>query len=341
MHRDTYPNPHLSRLNDKPQRVRYHGGLSLVELLLALAMTTVLVAALGGIIGRALQSQNTVQDKNMLLREAEFAMQRMVRAVSHSRKLLLPLADNASTNWPENIRAQSVPPAPPIGDSTLATAMLALTLPADQDLDSDGYTDADNDQDGLIDEDLPNDMHNDAASGIALIDDNGDGSIDEFNVNDDDEAANDINEDPIDALDDDNDNNVDEDPASDNNGDGCPGICGVDDDGDGQIDEGSTNDDDEDGQSDEDWYDAVVFYLNVGSLIERNPVPWDENGDSSVSGLDYLESSIADNVTHLRVERLARNDASDQIVDLTLELTSPVSGETVSLSTRVRVGGAL
>ncbi len=30
-----------------------------------------------------------------------------------------------------------------------------------------------------------------------------------------------------------------------------------------------------------------------------------------------------------------------QLVDLTLELTNPTGGETVSLNTRVRVGGAL
>ena len=47
-----------------------------------------------------------------------------------------------------------------------------------------------------------------------------------------------VNDDPVNGVDDDDDNNVDEDPASDNNGDGCPGVCGVDDDGDGQIDEG-------------------------------------------------------------------------------------------------------
>jgi hypothetical protein len=41
------------------------------------------------------------------------------------------------------------------------------------------------------------------------------------------------------------------------------------------------------------------------------------------------------------VERVAGAADADQLVDLTLELTSPVSGETVSLHTRVRVGGAL
>jgi prepilin-type N-terminal cleavage/methylation domain-containing protein len=331
----------LNNLSAAFRQHRRHHGLSLIELLMALAVTAVLVVAIGGVINRALQSQDTVQDKNMLLREAEFAMQRMVHAVSHSRRLLLPLADNPASNWPENIREQTIPPTPPIGDSTLATAVLAVTLSAYQDLDADGYPDADDDRDGLIDEDLPNDIHYDSASGIALVDDNGDGSADEFNSYDDDETANDTDDDPIDGLDNDNDNNVDEDPASDINGDGCPGVCGVDDDRDGQIDEGSTADDDEDGQSDEDWYNAVVFHLNGGTLTERTPVPWDESGGGSVTGLDYLESSIADNVTRFRVERLAQNGANAQLVDITLEITSPVSGETVRLNTRVRLGGAL
>ncbi|MCP4208938.1 MAG: hypothetical protein GY767_18065, partial [Shimia sp.] len=213
---------------------------------MALAMTAVLLVSFSGLMGRALQSQDTVRNKNKLLREADFAMQRMIRMVGHSRLILLPMNDKSLSNWPENIREETVPPSAPIGDSTLATAVLAVTLPADVDLNSDGIPDADDDGDGLIDEDLPNDIHYDFASGIALIDDNGDGSVDEFNTHDDDETANDTNDDPIDGIDNDNDNNVDEDPASDNNGDGCPGVCGVDDDGDGQIDEGSNDDDDED-----------------------------------------------------------------------------------------------
>ena len=49
---------------------------------------------------------------------------------------------------------------------------------------------------------------------------------------------------------------------------------------------------------------------------------------------------IAENVTRFRVERVPQNGDRSQIVDLTLELTNPVT-ETVSLNTRVRVGGAL
>ena len=126
----------------------------------------------------------------------------------------------------------------------------------------------------------------------------------------------------------------------DMNNDGCPGLCGIDEDSNGTVDEGSSWDDDEDGQSDEDSLDTVAFYLLAGTLIQRTPVPWDENSSGSVNGEDYIEHAIAENVTLFRVERVVQT-GRDQVVDLTLELTSPDSGESVSLNTRVRVGGAL
>jgi len=168
--------------------------------------------------------------------------------------------------------------------------------------------------------------------------------VDEFSACcnwDDDEYFGIVNEDPINGIDDDGDGRVDEDPSSDMNGDACPGICGIDDDGDNSIDEGGGNDDDEDGRTNEDWYDPVVFYLNGDTLMQRTPVPWDESGGGSVTGLDFIASAIAENVTRFRVERLPLSAAGVQLVDLTLELTSPDSGEMVSLQTRVRVGGAL
>ena len=114
----------------------------------------------------------------------------------------------------------------------------------------------------------------------------------------------------------------------------------VDDDGDGQVDEGNSADDDEDGIVDEDWLDAVVFYMQGGTLVERHPVPWDETANGFISGRDFIESVIAENVTRFRVERPVASSAGQQLVDLTLELTGP-TGSVVSLTSRVRVGGAL
>jgi len=320
-------------------------GFSLIELLLAVAIGAIVIAGMSGVVGQSLQSYDQVAAQNALTRDAQFAMQRIVRMVSHSRRLLLPLADNPNTNWPEHVREETVPASPPIGASTLATAVLAVTLPAYVDLDFDGFPDADDDRDGLIDEDLPNDSHHDFQPGIMLIDDDGDGTVDDGTgwAEDDEDGAE--NEDPLDGLDNDGDGSVDEDPPSDNNGDGCPGICGVDDDNDGQVDEGANDDDDEDGGSFDDPYDPVVFYLNSSTLMERMPVPWDEDGisvpDGPVDGRDFVEHKIASGVTRFRVERVLQVLGQPQLVDITLELTSPATGETVSLRTQVRVGGAL
>ena len=320
----------------------HNRGFTYIELILAVVLAGILLLGLTGVVGQALQTGEVVYEHNKLTRQARFAMQRMVRAVSHTRLLLLPLNDKPDTNWPENIREQTIPATAPIGDSTLASAVLAVTLPAYQDLDNDGFADADDDRDGQIDEDLPGDRDFDNAAGIYLIDDDGDGSIDEgTNANDDDEVLSVADEDPVDGIDNDADNNIDEDNAADMNADTCPGVCGVDDDGDGVIDEGSADDDDEDGSDNEDWYNPLVFYLDNGRLKERTPVPWDENGVSGITGGDYISSDIAENVTHFRVERIPLGSDRYQLIELVLELTSPLTEQTVRLQTQVRVGGSL
>ncbi len=321
-----------------------HSGFTLLELLIALALSAILFAGLGGIVGQAMDTQDAVETSNDLTQQARFAMEQMVRAVGHTRRLLLPMADKTVTTFVENIREQTIPASTPPAGSVYATAVLAVTLPATSDLDGNGIPDADNDGDGRIDEDLPADVDNDGKPGIRGIDDDGNGVTDYFlsPIADDDESS-DLaqNEDPVNGLDDDNDGIVDEDPGADNNGDGCAGTCAVDDDADGALDEGVAADDDEDGVSDEDWYDPVVFYLSGGNLMQRTPVPWDENASGTVTGQDYVEQVIAEHVTRFRVERIPQGAGRAQLVDLTLVLTDPQTGETVSLNTRVRVGGAL
>jgi prepilin-type N-terminal cleavage/methylation domain-containing protein len=319
-------------------------GFTLIELLVALALGAILFAGLNGIVGQALHIHDSVRDKNNLTRQTRFAMQRMEQAVGNTRLLMLPLNDNPNTTWPENEREETVPASAPPAGSSKATAVLAATINPTQDLDGDGTPDADNDGDGQIDEDIDGDRTNDTAAGIYLIDDDGDGSVDESTAGywDDDEESSTWDEDPVNGIDDDGDGTVDEDSFMDMNADNCPGTCGVDNDNDGQVDEGSTAyDDDEDGLADEDWYDPVVFYLAGGTLMERTWVPWDESGADGITGRDFIIEPIAENVTRFRVERVPQNGDRSQIVDLTLELTNPLSGETVSLNTRVRVGGEL
>jgi prepilin-type N-terminal cleavage/methylation domain-containing protein len=323
---------------------KQQNGYTLVELLIALALSAILFTGLGNVVGQAIGTRDTVHENNDLTEQARFAMQQMLRAVSRSPRLLLPLADNPKTNWREHVRAETVPASPPEGDSTLATAVLAVTLDPAMDLDGNGTPDADNDGDGRFDEDLPGDNSYDNAPGLFKIDDDGDGSVDEsaasipMEDNDEDDG---LMDDYLNALDDDGDGSVDEDIKSDMNGDGDSGVQSVDDDGDGLIDEHHHHDDDEDGVNNDDWYDPVVFYLDGSSLLQRTPVPWDESGGGGISGQDFILEPLAENVTRFRVERLPQNGDRAVTVDLTLALTSPVTGETVNLNTRIRVGGAL
>ncbi|MCU7854326.1 MAG: hypothetical protein KZQ79_01305, partial [Candidatus Thiodiazotropha sp. (ex Lucinoma borealis)] len=157
----------------------HNQGYTYIELLIAAVLAGIVVLGLSGVVGEALQTQDVTHEKNSLARQGNEAMQYMLRAVLQSRRLLLPLNDNPNTNWPEHIREETVPATAPIGDSTRATAVLAVTLPEYVDLDKDGWPDADNDKDGLIDEDLPNDSQHDFSPGIVLIDDDGDGTVDE------------------------------------------------------------------------------------------------------------------------------------------------------------------
>lgn len=322
---------------------RFQRAFTYIEMLLSVTIMGMVMLALMGVVNTATETSEEVRTNNDLTRQARFALVRMVKMTSTSTRLLLPLIDNPATNWPENLREQTIPASAPIGDSTFASAVLAVTLPYDIDLDQDGTPDADDDGDGQFNEDWPNDNQHDFAPGIIGIDDDGDGNADGGASYDDDEDGSE-NEDPLDGIDNDGDGSIDEDTASDMNGDGCPGVCGVDENGNGTIDGGSNDDDDEHSNGYEDPYDPVVYYISGNSLIERLPARWDTDGisvpDGPVDGRDFIESPIAENVTRFRVERLD-DGTLPELVDIVLELTNPDSGETVSLQTRVRLGGAL
>jgi len=326
-----------------------NSGFTLIELLISLAFAALLMVALTGVVSRVSHVKDGTQVRNDTTHEARFAMQRMVTAVRQGDRLLLPLADNPNTGWREDVREQTNPPTPPAGGSTLATAVLAVTMGPTLDRDEDGWADANNDKDFLdlnnnssrdpgeperIDEDLAHDNSNDGEDGIFGIDDDGDGLVDETgSANDDDEDGS-PDEDDLGNGDEDSDGALDEDISQEMNNDGAPGILGFDDDYDGAIDEGNNDDDDEDGLRNEDWFDPVVFHLSGTTLLERLP---DLN---PIDGADFTEYAIAENVTHFRVERLPNAGKRAALVDITLEVTVP-DGEPTSLNTRVRVGGGL
>jgi len=327
-------------------RSKHQAGFTIVELLIALVIATMLLTAMTGLIDGVFETRDDTVVRSTATRDTRFAMRRMVTAVLGTERLLLPLADNPNTNWREHVREETMPASTPEGDSTLATAVLAVTLDPSLDIDADGWADANNDKDYLdlnnnasrdageperVDEDHDNDIHGDGQAGIIGVDDDGDGQADESSGNDDDEDGS-VNEDGSANGDEDNDGAIDEDPTQDANDDGAPGVLGFDDDYDGTIDEGSSDDDDEDGLRSEDWFDAVVFFLSGSTLMERQP------NLNPADGTDYTEYPIADNVTHFRVERIPDTGKRSVLVDITLEITLP-DFEPVSLNARVRVGG--
>ena len=269
----------------------------------------------------------------------------MIAAVSNTRHLVIPMPENPLTLWSESLRRY--PPRPAFPNES---AVLAMHLDPAQDLDGDGFADADNDRDGAIDEDPGGDSNFDLAPGLVGIDDDNDGFVDEQHLlifpgslslgplNEDDDEDNYANEDLIDGIDNDGDGKFDEDIKKQTDGNDLPGVGGVDDDGDGLIDEGDKNDDDEDGSIDEDWYDTLVFYLNGNRLMERRPVPWDTNLDGFVTGLDFIETLIAENVLELRFERIPAGSAVEPILKIKLIMFQPGSDEQIVLNTSLRIG---
>ncbi|MCH9672343.1 MAG: prepilin-type N-terminal cleavage/methylation domain-containing protein [Gammaproteobacteria bacterium] len=297
-----------------------HGaGFSLVELLVAVAVTALLAASLTHILNQSLSAQNESAASNDLAREARFALERMRREGSRSERLFVPWVEHPNTGQTESV---------------LEPGVLVVSLDPTLDRDRDGFADADNDKDSRVDEDWPRDANNDGRPGVRGINDNADGAVD-FSwagSRDDDESGVFGDEDPVNGIDDDGDGSIDEDAPADMNADGAPGILNVDDDGDGQVDEGDSADDDEDGSVDEDWIDTVAYFLSGTNLIERFP------NINPTNGQDYSERVLTTDVSTFRVERLVRGDDAFATVSVRLDLNR--AGRSISLTTHFRVGAA-
>ena len=295
----------LKRLPPCKRRVGVHtghSGFTLVELLITLAIAVVVLATLSGVTNNVMMLWKSNRARTELLYQANLAMDRMVTAVSHANRLLIPRADNPATPYDETQRQ-----------------ILAVTLDPLQDSDGDGFADADNDHDGLVDEDIPADNTFDYRAGIRDIDDDGDGSIDESSTM----------------------NNNDE--------EGLPGddwMDGVDNDGDGTIDEDiparndrltfgySQYDNDGDGLFNEDWLDPVVYLVSADgkSLIERTPVVNWPNGSKTQDTI----IAQADTVTlSIRRMPMTAEERSAQ-VEMTLQLDTRAGGP-LTLQARIRL----
>ena len=304
-------------------------GFSLIEVMIAVLLTAILAASLGHVIGSAFDVHDEVRARSDANRQGLFVIGRMQRAVHGASQLIVPQAERPGTAHSESVRDPGV---------------LAVTLDPSIDRDADGISDSDNDGDGRIDEDLPGDANNDDEAGIRGVDDDNDGLVDESNSDDDDEdedTTGNKDEDWLDGVDNDGDGAVDEDPPDDANNDGEAGIRGVDDDNDGLVDESNDDDDDEDedttGNKDEDWLDVVVFRLVGSQLLERVPVPWDENSSGSVTGQDFIEQPIAENIATFIVSRSPAPNGGQPVVEITLGVTMP-SGEISTHTVKFLVG---
>lgn len=312
-------------------------GLTLTEVLVGLAISASLLAAITPLVRSALLATDRATETLELHNDVHFAMQRMVDAVAATTRVMVPQMERSETAHSESVRMQGYTTS---GFTPDGTALLAVALPHHHDRNADGFADADNDRDGRVDEDPGDDITNDGAAGLAGFDDNGDGAVDPAGAfgrtpDDDDEYLNFENEDPVNGVDDDGDGSVDEDPGADVNGDGAPGIVGVDDDLDGQVDEGDDEDDDEDGQINEDWIDTLAFFMRGDTLVEQRPSLADQNNDGRVDGRDVEQHILLTGVQGLRFARRAgRNNAA--VVDIEISAARDGDGVAVTLSTTVR-----
>ena len=277
-------------------------GFTIIELLVSLAIVGVLLAALSGVIQKAYDQWNYSRARSELLYQGNFAMDMMVTAIAETNRLLIPLRDNPATVHDESLRD-----------------ILAITINPLLDSDGDGFFDADNDHDGLVDEDIPADNNLDYKPGIRDIDDDGDGSVDEsLSLYDNDENGI-PGDDRLDGVDNDGDSSVDEDIPWDN---------------DAYVVGYSNMDNDGDGLENEDWLDPVVFLVSGDgtSLIQRKPVVnWPDG-----SKTNDLVIAQADMVA-LSVQRLPMEsgDRHEQVA-ITLQLESTAGG-TLILQSQVRV----
>lgn len=222
---------------------RKQQGLTLAELIIAVAIIGLLTAAAASLLSAALASHDYADHRSSVVREAVFAMERITSGLRKSTFVLFPNAHD--------------------------TTRTSIAFSGLINEDSDSYF-----GDALfprIDEDLAGDMTNDGQPGLATYDDDGDGTADNgASASDDDEdGAND--DEVLDGLDNDSDGNVDEDLAVDASADGRPGWLWMDDDGDGTVDDSDSSvaDDDEDGADDEDGLNPTVYaYDSVSTLTE-------------------------------------------------------------------------
>lgn len=152
-------------------------GLTIIELLISFTIMGIIAVVATPLFSTCLDTYRGAYARSMLYHEGLLAMERMTDGVRRCTYLLTPNSHAPTRN--------------------------ILAISGFFNDDNDYYFDNDNDFNYLlfprIDEDVSGDMNYDFVSGIAGIDDDGNGSVDEGSRLDDDEDGL-INEDPLNPL---------------------------------------------------------------------------------------------------------------------------------------------
>jgi prepilin-type N-terminal cleavage/methylation domain-containing protein len=275
-------------------------GFTLLELLISLTLIVILLGGMNQLSRQLSMGALEIKSRNQQMKQLEHAFMRIERSLERGNGLLVPRQDDPATAHNESIRT-----------------LVAVGLDPQLDRNGDGFADADNDADGLVDEDLPADYSNDGAAGIVGLDDDGDGIIDGAGGSSDNDEDGVINEDWQDGIDNDADGSTDEDPGSDMD---SPVLVDA--------------DDDLDGSTDEDWIDVVAFYLQGTQIIERRPRL------GAADGNDFDEFVLLDAVNSFQVSLLSDENSSWQLISVSISVTDQ-AGANYSLSKTFRIGSRL
>ncbi len=126
-----------SNLSEKMLRIYDNSGFTLIELLISIAILSVIMIGLHQAMGTALSAHRQTTDRQELLARARYAMERMVMFVQETDQIEIPSVDNLVLN--ERVL------------DTYDNDTHGYTA------EGDGYLDADNDHDGLVNEGGVND----------------------------------------------------------------------------------------------------------------------------------------------------------------------------------------
>lgn len=199
-------------------------GVTLIELLVVLLILSIIVGGLTEMLAGGLKSSRENRTKTGLIEDANYAMNRIINATRETDWVFIPgnakpvrdilaigaMVDNdddgvVDEDWGADIGNDGQPGFAGFdddGDGSIDEGGIAMKNDNDEDgaiaedIPKDGL---DNDLDGNYDEEFKADINGDGCPGICLRDDDGDGSVDEGNINDDDEDGL-VDEDPIDPL---------------------------------------------------------------------------------------------------------------------------------------------